>query len=133
MWGSGLRRETLQMRFPRSIKRPQARGGTSGLGLVRARSSFAQLNGQFSHLLEVVDGADGTPTQTAQDAFQSPIAGGYRSPRGRRRRQAVPSLNDQLLRVKLPTIKMWISRSNPSQTTRATTGIRQPSSAARLR
>jgi photosystem II stability/assembly factor-like uncharacterized protein len=70
--------------------------------------SFAQLNGQFGQLLAVVDGADAAPTQTAQDTFadrQHALAS-VTSTWDDIRAHAIPALNDQLLRAKLPTVNL---------------------------
>jgi hypothetical protein len=70
--------------------------------------SFAQLNGQFGQLLTVVDGADAAPTQTVQDSFadrQRALAA-VTSAWDDIRAHAIPTLNDQLLRAKLPTISL---------------------------
>jgi photosystem II stability/assembly factor-like uncharacterized protein len=70
--------------------------------------SFAQLNRQFGQLLTVVDGADAAPTQTVQDSFadrQRALAT-VTSAWDDIRAHAIPTLNDQLLRAKLPTISL---------------------------
>ncbi len=83
-------------------------GSAQRFGPASSQDSFAQLNGQFSHLLDVVDGADAAPTQTAQDAFAdrqkalAALTGTWDDIRA----HAIPSLNDQLLRAKLPTINL---------------------------
>ncbi len=70
--------------------------------------SFAQLNGQFGQVLEVVEGADAVPTQTAQDAFAdrqralAAVNNAWDDVKG----HAVPALNDQLLRAKLAVIDL---------------------------
>jgi hypothetical protein len=77
-------------------------------GPVSAQDSFAQLNGQFGKLLEVVDGADAVPTQIAQDTFVdrqralASVNNNWDDIKG----HVVPTLNDQLLRVKLPPIDL---------------------------
>ena len=92
------------MRFPRSIKMAAAVDvKAQGFGLAAGQDSFAQLNGQFGHLLEV-DGADAAPTQTAQDTFadrQKALAASCRH-LDDIRAHAIPSLNDQLLRASFP-------------------------------
>ena len=83
-------------------------GKAQGFGPAAGQDSFAQLNGQFGHLLEVVDGADAAPTQTAQDTFadrQKALAAVVAT-WDDIRAHAIPSLNDQLLRAKLPTINV---------------------------
>jgi hypothetical protein len=72
------------------------------------QDSFAQLNGQFGQLLEVVDGADAVPTQTAQDAFadrQRALAT-VNSTWDDIKAHSVSTLNDQLLRAKLAPIDL---------------------------
>ncbi|MGA7853569.1 MAG: hypothetical protein WCA15_09605, partial [Candidatus Acidiferrales bacterium] len=83
-------------------------GKAQGFGPAASQDSFAQLNGQFGHLLDVVDGADAAPTQTAQDAFadrQKALAAVV-AMWDDIRAHAIPSLNDLLLRAKLPTINL---------------------------
>jgi photosystem II stability/assembly factor-like uncharacterized protein len=83
-------------------------GKAQGFGPAASQDSFAQLNGQFGHLLDVVDGADAAPTQTAQDAFadrQKALAAVVAT-WDDIRAHSIPSLNDQLLRAKLPTINV---------------------------
>jgi photosystem II stability/assembly factor-like uncharacterized protein len=73
-----------------------------------SEDSFAQLNRQFGQLLAVVDGADAAPTQTAQDTFadrQRALAG-LTGTWDDIRAHAIPALNDQLLRAKLPTVNL---------------------------
>jgi hypothetical protein len=56
----------------------------------------------------VVDGADAAPTQTAQDSFadrQHALAS-VTSTWDDIRAHALPALNDQLLRAKLPTVNL---------------------------
>ncbi|MGC2726152.1 MAG: hypothetical protein WA224_19490, partial [Candidatus Acidiferrales bacterium] len=83
-------------------------GEAQRFGSPSSQDSFAQLNGQFSHLLQVVDGADAAPTQTAQDSFadrQKALAAVIAT-WDDIRAHTIPSLNDLLLRAKLPTINL---------------------------
>jgi photosystem II stability/assembly factor-like uncharacterized protein len=83
-------------------------GKAQRFGPASSEDSFAQLNGQFGQLLAVVDGADAAPTQTAQDSFadrQHALAS-VTSTWDDIRAHALPALNDQLLRAKLPTVNL---------------------------
>jgi photosystem II stability/assembly factor-like uncharacterized protein len=83
-------------------------GKAQRFGPASTEDSFAQLNGQFGQLLTVVDGADAAPTQTVQDTFadrQRALAA-VTSAWDDIRAHAIPTLNDQLLRAKLPTINL---------------------------
>jgi photosystem II stability/assembly factor-like uncharacterized protein len=83
-------------------------GKAPRFGPASSEDSFAQLNGQFGQLLAVVDGADAAPTQTVQDTFadrQRALAG-VTSTWDDIRAHAIPALNDQLLRAKLPTVNL---------------------------
>jgi photosystem II stability/assembly factor-like uncharacterized protein len=83
-------------------------GKAQRFGPASTEDSFAQLNGQFGQLLTVVDGADAAPTQTVQDTFadrQRALAA-VTSAWDDIRAHALPTLNDQLLRAKLPTISL---------------------------
>jgi hypothetical protein len=88
-------------------------------GPVSPQDSFAQLNGQFGKLLEVVDGADAVPTQTVQDTFadrQRALAA-VNNTWDDIKAHAVPPLNDQLLRAKLTPIDLSKTIDPQSQTT----------------
>jgi photosystem II stability/assembly factor-like uncharacterized protein len=83
-------------------------GKAQRFGPASTEDSFAQLNGQFGQLLTVVDGADAAPTQTVQDTFadrQRALAA-VTNAWDDIRAHALPTLNDQLLRAKLPTISL---------------------------
>ena len=83
-------------------------GKAQRFGPASSEDSFAQLNGQFGQLLAVVDGADAAPTQTVQDTFadrQHALAS-VTSTWDDIRAHAIPALNDQLLRAKLPTVNL---------------------------
>jgi photosystem II stability/assembly factor-like uncharacterized protein len=83
-------------------------GKAPRFGPASSQDSFAQLNGQFGQLLGVVDGADAAPTQTAQDTFadRQRARAAITSTWDDMRAHAIPALNDQLLRAKLPTINL---------------------------
>src|SRR5260370_24101963 len=83
-------------------------GKAQRFGPASSEDSFAQLNGQFGQVLEVVDGADAAPTQTAQDTFADRLRAlaTVTSTWDDIRAHAIPALNEQLLRAKLPTINL---------------------------
>ncbi|MFZ3217554.1 MAG: hypothetical protein WA192_15955 [Candidatus Acidiferrales bacterium] len=85
-------------------------GAAPGYGPPARQPSFAQLNGQFGHLLGVVDGADAAPTQTAQDTLgdlqrsQTALASNWDDVMAR----DVSALNEQLRRANLPSINLTL-------------------------
>jgi photosystem II stability/assembly factor-like uncharacterized protein len=83
-------------------------GKAQRFGPASSEDSLAQLNGQFGQLLAVVDGADAAPTQTVQDTFADRQRGlaSVTSTWDDIRAHVIPTLNDQLLRAKLPTINL---------------------------
>ncbi len=83
-------------------------GATPGFGQAAHQDTFAQLNGQFSQLLAVVDGADAAPTQTAQDTtgdLQRSLTA-LQNQWDDVKAHDIPALDDQLRRANLPIINL---------------------------
>ena len=82
--------------------------GLSGPGTAAHQQTFAQLNAQFAQLLNVVDGADAAPTQTAQDTagdLQRSL-NALETQWDDLKARDVNALNDLLRRANLPTINL---------------------------
>jgi photosystem II stability/assembly factor-like uncharacterized protein len=83
-------------------------GAVPGFGQPARQDSFAQLNGQFSQMLGIVDGADAAPTQTAQDTTGdlqralTTLENQWDDIKAR----DVSALDDQLRRANLPIINL---------------------------
>jgi hypothetical protein len=83
-------------------------GTTPGFGAAASQQTFAQLNAQFAQLLNVVDGADAAPTQTAQDTtgdLQRALTA-LETQWDDVKARDVNALNDQLRRANLPAINL---------------------------